>query len=294
MERQAVDGRVRIRAIAIAAGGVAAAAGLILIAPMVAQMVLDAAAVDAMSAPMTVEFVYVVVIFGAMLAMAIAGGAMTGIRALALGRQPGHATMVGAMLGLGGLFVTVGYAVLAGTVSRGASDGAALAVLAGVPAVALQVTAEEAYFRGWLQPLLARTCGQPVAVVAVALGFGGLHLIGGANGLGAVINLFAGGLMFGMLAARAGGIAGASAAHFCWNATEQLVLGLDPNPGVGGFGSVIDLDLAGSALWGGSEQGLNASLGMTFALAAVIVLLLPPLGGNSTGRNRATALDQPV
>ncbi|MGF7473829.1 hypothetical protein WFJ45_24165, partial [Salmonella enterica subsp. enterica serovar Minnesota] len=55
---------------------------------------------------------------------------------------------------------------------------------------------------------------------------------------------------------------------------EQLVLGLVPNPGLGAFGSVMDLELAGATLWGGSEEGLNASLAMTFALAMFVVPLL--------------------
>ncbi|MET0246329.1 MAG: CPBP family intramembrane glutamate endopeptidase, partial [Sphingomonas sp.] len=74
--------------------------------------------------------------------------------------------------------------------------------------------------------------------------------------------------------ARSGGIAAPIAAHFAWNGSEQLIFGLDPNPGVGPFGSVLDLDLAGAARWGGSAEGLNASVGMTIALLVVLVPLL--------------------
>ena len=79
--------------------------------------------------------------------------------------------------------------------------------------------------------------------------------------------------MFGLLALRTGGIAAATGTHVAWNALEQLLYGLDPNPGIGSFGSVIDKDLIGPALLGGSEDGLNGSLGMTAALMAIVVPL---------------------
>ena len=43
--------------------------------------------------------------------------------------------------------------------------------------------------------------------------------------------------------------------------------------GVGGFGAVWDFELAGTGLWGGSAEGLNASLGMTLVLLAVLLPL---------------------
>jgi membrane protease YdiL (CAAX protease family) len=98
--------------------------------------------------------------------------------------------------------------------------------------------------------------------------------MGGARSPTTLINLFLGGVLFGILAARGGGLAGAIAAHFSWNWSEQILLGLDPNPGVGSFGAWLDLDLAGPALWGGSEEGLNASLAMTMTLLALLVPLI--------------------
>ena len=59
-----------------------------------------------------------------------------------------------------------------------------------------------------------------------------------------------------------------------WNGTEQLMLGLDPNPGVGSFGTLLDFDLTGPSIWGGSEEGLNASLAMSVALAVLLVPLV--------------------
>ena len=82
------------------------------------------------------------------------------------------------------------------------------------------------------------------------------------------------GTLFGMLALRTGGLAAPVAAHWAWNCTETLALGLSPNPGVGDFGALADLDMRGSALWGGSEYGLNGSIAATFVLVALITPLL--------------------
>jgi membrane protease YdiL (CAAX protease family) len=133
---------------------------------------------------------------------------------------------------------------------------------------------EEIFFRGWLQPVLSERFGVAVAVLLSTLAFAALHLMGGARSPTTLVNLFLGGLLFGLLAARGGGIAGAIGAHFAYNWSEQMVLGLDPNPGVGSFGSVLDYDLAGPAWWGGSDEGLNASIAMTIALLALLVPLL--------------------
>jgi serine/threonine protein phosphatase PrpC len=132
---------------------------------------------------------------------------------------------------------------------------------------------EEIFFRGWLQPALARDFGTPVAILLAALAFSALHVMGGARSPTTLVNLFLGGLLFGLLAARGAGVAGAAAAHFAWNWSEQIALGLDPNPGVGSFGALVDLELAGSALWGGSDEGLNASIAMTMALLVLVTPL---------------------
>ena len=253
---------------AAAAGGVAAAAGLLLFGPRLVGPALGGLP----DAP--AEAAFTLILFGALAAMALAGGRLSGVAPFAWGGRPVRAAAVGAALGLAGVGTAVAYAALAGTLGCGAGGGALPLLLLGLLTVAVQVWAEEAYFRGWLQPLLARSWGALPAIVAVALAFAGLHALAGASGAPALANLFAGGLLFGLLAARGGGIAGAVAAHGAWNAAEQLALGLDPNPGVGGFGALLDLDLAGASAWGGSEQGLNASLGMTFALTAIVAPLL--------------------
>jgi hypothetical protein len=146
-------------------------------------------------------------------------------------------------------------------------------LLLGLGAIVVQVVAEEVYFRGWLEPALTRRWGWTAGIVAAALAFAALHVAGGARAPISLVNLFLGGLMFGLFAARGGGLAAAVGAHLAWNAVEQLGYGLDPNPGVGSFGSLANLELAGAAIWGGSDQGLNGSIGMTIALLAIVVPL---------------------
>ncbi|MDJ0278262.1 CPBP family glutamic-type intramembrane protease, partial [Sphingomonas sp. 2R-10] len=139
--------------------------------------------------------------------------------------------------------------------------------------VLLQVTAEEVMFRGHVQPLLVRAVGAGMAVPLTAASFAALHAVLAGTAPVMLVNMLLGGGLFGLLALR-GGLGAAIGAHFAWNAIEQLGVGLDPNPGVGTFGSVIDLDLSGAASWGGSGAGLNASIAMSAALLATILLVV--------------------
>ena len=201
------------------------------------------------------------------------------------GERAGASFARGAGLGLTGFLIAVALAGVAGTLTRAPGGaGPSLLVIAGLVVVLVQVTAEEVFFRGWLQPLLARVAGDRVAVPLVAVAFAMLHVIAGGAGPLALVNMLLGGVLFGVLAARGGGVAGAVGAHWAWNAAEQLLFGLDPNPGVGGFGALFDLDLVGATRWGGSPDGLNASWAMTVALLAVLLPVMARwrgLGGKS-------------
>ena len=221
-----------------------------------------------------VETLFNLLVFLPLLLLGVVGGALDRRNALRPGARPGVGLALGLAIGLCGLGASVLYAWLAGTSSTGGAPSPSAGLLVwGLGIVLLQVAAEEVYFRGWLQPALTARWGWTAGIVAGALAFAALHVAGGARAPVSLLNLFLGGLMFGLLAARGGGLAAATAAHFAWNATEQLGLGLDPNPGVGSFGSVFDLELAGAPIWGGSDQGLNGSVGMTIALFAIVVPL---------------------
>jgi membrane protease YdiL (CAAX protease family) len=219
-----------------------------------------------------VETLLTLAIFGPLLAIALVGGKLTGADPLGVGRDVPEMLGVGAAVGALGVAGAVGYAWLAGGLDRGSAPAGEFGLLIWGSLVALFAAAvEEIYFRGWLQPVLARQFGLPGAILISALAFAVLHIMGGARSPTTLVNLFLGGLLFGLLAARSGGIAAAVAAHFAWNWSEGIALGLDPNPGVGSFGAIVDLDLSGAALWGGSDEGLNASLAMSLTLFAMLV-----------------------
>lgn len=218
------------------------------------------------------EGAFVLGIYGAMVVVALVAGAILRRRVTALGARPGWHLATGVALGLLGICLAATFATIAGGLRFGTGQGGSVVLLLGLVLVLFQAAAEELYFRGWIQPVLARAWGVLPAIGATALAFAGLHMLGAAMAPLSFLNLLLGGLLFGALAAQGGGLASAIGAHFAWNGTEQLVLGLDPNPGIGSFGSLFDLDLVGPAAWGGSVEGLNASLAMAMAL---VVLLVP-------------------
>ncbi|HEU0044800.1 CPBP family intramembrane glutamic endopeptidase [Sphingomonas sp.] len=224
----------------------------------------------------TVEALFNVLIFAPLIIVGMGGGLLERRNALAPGARPAAGFGLGMVVAFAGLSAAILYARLAGVLSPAPDTVLAAApamLLWGLGVIALQTTAEEVYFRGWLQPALAARWGAAAAIVAGALAFSALHVAGGARAPLSLLNLFLGGLMFGLLAMRGGGLAAAVGAHLTWNATEQLVWGLDPNPGIGSFGALWDQELAGAAIWGGSEQGLNGSIGMTIALLAIVIPL---------------------
>ena len=233
-----------------------------------------------------VETVFTLVIFVPMIVIAVVVGALCRVNALAPGRYPLAKLVIGALVGLAGVVLTVVYASTASSLTEGAAPRApALLLLWGLAVVAVQTGAEEIYFRGWVQPVVERAWGAIPAILLTSIAFAGLHVLGGARSPLTLINLFLGGLMFGILAWYGRGIAGAFAAHFAWNGAEQLILGLDPNPGVGSFGAILDLELAGAQAWGGSEEGLNASIAMT----VILVLIVAALAGGLAWKRRAYA-----
>jgi uncharacterized protein len=230
------------------------------------------------------ETIASIMIFGLIFGAGVVGGAVSGFNAARLGPRAGLRMFEGGAIGLVGFLIATALAGIAGVLHRAHGGSGAGLFLWGTALILFQAGSEEVFFRGWMQPVLVQSWGAP-GVVVTAIAFALLHLIGGAAAAVSVLNLFLGGLLFGVLAARFNGIAAAFAAHFSWNWAEQLVLGLDPNPGNGSFGSILNFDLVGSTWWGGSGEGLNASIAMTFALAIILVPLLifaaragPPLG----------------
>ncbi|MGA2952398.1 MAG: CPBP family intramembrane glutamic endopeptidase [Caulobacteraceae bacterium] len=212
-------------------------------------------------------------IFTSLLLFALAAARFEGRSAWLAGWRPPAATFWGASLGACGLLSSVAIATLAGAVARGTATPLSLASIAlGFFGFAFQTATEEVYFRGWLQPLCCARWGPWLGVAATAVLFALLHLVSGTRSPTAVASLVLGGLMFGLLALRSGGLWAPWAAHFTWNWLESGGLGLDPNPA--SPGSIISLTLKGSALWSGGPEGMNGSLATVIVLALIVASLV--------------------
>lgn len=223
--------------------------------------------------PAAVECVFVAVIYGALLALALIGSACAGVRPFhAFGG--GGTALAGTAIGTAGFAAALALATIADSVRPGGTPASGALVLAlGALLVLASAGVEEILFRGWLQRVLVDAWGPLAGITVAAAAFAALHIAGGARSPLTMVNLMLGGVLFGLLAWRLG-LAAAIGAHGAWNLAERLGVGLDPNPGVGSFGAVLDLDLAGVAAWGGSDEGLNASFAATVALLALLVPLI--------------------
>lgn len=219
-----------------------------------------------------VDALYTAAIFAPMLALSVVGARVMKSPGVGLGILPAKRMALGLGLGAAGLLLAATYAWVAEVATLKSAAPLSLWFLGGTLLTLLQSGAEEMLMRGWLQPVLAQHWRAWIAVLVSAALFSALHLLGGARTPLTLLNILLAGIFFGVLALRTGSLVAPIAAHFAWNWSEALVLGLDPNPGVGSFGVLFNLDLQGSALWGGSEEGLNSSLAVTFVLLALVIL----------------------
>jgi hypothetical protein len=220
-----------------------------------------------------------VLIFALFLAAALAGAAVERRRPWRRAAGGIRSLAGGLTIGAGGFCLAVAMAAAAGAVVAGPAQStpSPLAAIAfGAAVVLLQSLAEEAFFRGWLQPVLCTDWGAWTGLVATSVLFAALHVIAGvqnpmtAQGAVAVVNLFLGGMLFGLLALRTGNLIAPTAAHFAWNWTESGVLGLSDDP----TGSLIRLRFAGSPLWNGGAETMNGSLATVAVLVALVGLLM--------------------
>ena len=250
---------------------------------------------DAVSQRITVDSVitgnvlFYSVLFIPLIVLSLVLGLLGRHRVLRAGDHPIRWTVVGLLVGAGGLAACVLFVWLNGSLRPVPLDAAAqdhLALAAGI--VMLGVAAEEFLFRGWLLSALQDMLGQSWAVLLSAIAFSGFHWWAGgaAADVVSLANLMLGGLWFGLLAVRSSGILAPMAAHFAWNASESIAFGLDPNPGIDDLGALTNYDLVGLPMWGGSGEGLNASIAMTIVLAALVIPLLPGFA-RPTARARA-------
>jgi uncharacterized protein len=228
-----------------------------------------------LSSEIIVDVVANLLIFGGIIGIALLCGRFVTVPPAVKTSATPLAIAIGFAMGLGGLLFSFFEAWIGGHVVDpvNPTSGSAMTLMLGTMLVLFQTASEEIFFRGWFQRVLYEGKGLMIGVIGSSLAFAASHIIGGARDTLSLLNLFLAGIFFGLLAIRTGGLAAPIAAHFGWNWGEQILLGLDPNPGVGSFGAINDRDLAGAALWGGSTEGLNASLAITFVLLALILPL---------------------
>lgn len=194
--------------------------------------------------------------------------------------------------GLGALTLVMASAWAGGVAVGQPHEGVAGAGLfmLGTLLILLGVLGEELLLRGLLQPVLVRAWGEGAGVLVASLAFVVIHMVGGWGHPVSLANIFLAGIWFGLLAMRTGGLAAPILAHFGYNWAEEMLFGASPNPGVGPFGSIVDVDLVGQAIWGGSSEGLNASVAVSVVLLALIAPLAfgrqqrVAMGGKATAR----------
>jgi uncharacterized protein len=262
-----------IRDVAVAIVSILAVMGWLSAAPRIIDALTKGGTITDI---ITLEIAATLIIFGGLFVIALIARWLVRFPPSATKTAAGVAIGLGLMLGVGGQ----SYAVFATWLANHLADpinpaarGTILMLLGGSALLLFQTAAEEFFFRGWLQPAIAKHGGPIIGIGGAAIAFSLLHVYGGTSNPMSIVNLALGGTFFGLLAWRTGGLAAPMAAHFAWNWSEQVLFGLDPNPGVATFGALTDHDIIGSALWGGSEEGLNSSLAITFVLIALIVPL---------------------
>lgn len=250
-------------------------AALFAVAEPVRDAIGERITVDSMIAA---NVLFYTILFVPLILLSVLLGLLGRHRVLRAGETPIRWLTLGLIVGAGGLATCVAYAWLNASLRQVPIEASVENhLILSTAIVLLGVAAEELLFRGWLLGALQDMLGSSWAVLLSAIAFSGFHWwAGGATAdVVSLANLMLGGLWFGLLAVRSGGILAPIAAHFAWNASESIVFGLDPNPGVDELGALTNYDLVGLPIWGGSAEGLNASIAMTLVLAALVIPLLP-------------------
>lgn len=212
------------------------------------------------------------ILFGLMIGAALLWSLLAGSSVTPSGQAPLKAGGIGIGLGVGGVLMAALYAWLAGSLQpAGHPAPKVLLILAGTFLTFFQCSAEEIYFRGWIQAMLGKAWGPWVALGVTSFLFAALHVFAGVRAPISMLNVFLAGVLFGLLAIRTGGLVAPIAAHFAWDWSEGILMGLYPNPGAGVWNTIFNFDMAGSPLWGGSPEGLNGSLAEIFVLLAFSV-----------------------
>ncbi len=232
-----------------------------------------------------------IMIFAPLLVLGWVCSRWFGFGSLPLGRSPVATGVLSFGIGVAAFAAALALVAAHGNLATGQTLALAIMpLLAGSLLILLQTTAEEVFFRGWLQAGISRYWGQWPAILSASALFAVVHTINGPIQWISLANVFLAGLFFGSLFRFSGGIVAPAAAHFGWNWVEAMGFGLTPNPGVGAFGSFFDFDLGGAAMWGGSNEAMNATLATGAVLLLLVALLWYLEGRRLRGLAKPAAL----
>lgn len=266
--------------------------GLIKVGPLLAQFII--LAIGGVQADWLADFAVLLVIFVPLAILGLIGSRWLGAGRVPLGRHRWLSLVGGLLIGAAGAASSFGVLSSFGNAVIGvfANSATPFGLLAGSFAILIQSTAEEVFFRGWIQNGISRYWGKWPAILAASLLFAAVHMFNGPIDYVSLLNIFLAGVFFGKLFRFTGGIIAPAMAHFAWNWTETMGLGLSPNPGVSTFGSVLDFDLKGASMFGGSVEGMNASFAVGVVLLMLIILLILSrrLRGPAKAKSQAKAL----
>ena len=255
-------------------GGALLSFALIRVGPLLGEFII--LAMGGEQAEWLADFVVLLVIFVPLALLGLIGSRWLGAGWVPLGRHRWLSIVAGLLIGAAGAAASFGVLASFGGAAKGTFAG--LATPAGLGAgsliILIQSTSEEVFFRGWIQNGISRYWGKWPSILAASTLFAGVHVINGPIDYVSLLNIFLAGVFFGKLFRFTGGIIAPAMAHFAWNWTETMGLGLSPNPGVSTFGSVLDFDLKGASMFGGSVEGMNASFAVGVVLLMLIILLI--------------------
>jgi membrane protease YdiL (CAAX protease family) len=164
--------------------------------------------------------------------------------------------------------VTAGLAIIPGaSVERGAEAMGPVALGVGLLSLlssAVQSSAEEVLFRGWLLPVIGARYGPWIGVLVSSLLFSLAHVTNSRNPL-ALLNLFLFGVFAAFYALAEGGLWGICAWHTVWNWAQGSLLGFTVSGGAHA-GLLVSIRASGPDMITGGAFGLEGGVAATAVL----------------------------
>lgn len=194
-------------------------------------------------------------------------------------KKKGIKMLRGFILGLGSTGL-VFLLVLIFTPSTLSTEGHLVAGVAAIPVVllfmipwAVQATAEEVVFQGWLVPHLTKRNGVIIAIIFSAIVFAFAHVTNPNMGVLVFINLALYGVFAALYMLYEKSIYGIAAYHMSWNWSLGQIFGyaMDESEPIM---SIFGMNREGSALLTGGPLGADGSIFETILLVLLIVGVL--------------------